>query len=748
MGDEAPDFVGEEIAYFMQKYNPPLRSQDPTASPTSRKLAPPITFYDKHLDNRFSLKKVEVIPLAIHLSRAVNETIQSIKDRAVALPPPTGGFFPSREFRKYHGSNLKITDSEAVAKVYQATAASYCQVMASTLLLHPNASCWLSALHWRELRIGSRDQSKAFTDEYGLEVGDFDQDYEVPHEVQEAMDKSTKDLLRDVRRRHPALAYWDIFFVSQEAENLLKNMGDAAGMFCHQQCRTSGYTAPPCVPVSTVDATLAPWEEDSTSSASTPSLHHDHPSTPPGPSDVHDSSQGSKAARVGGSSRSGGKPEDAKKTGEAAAKLDQPRTAGDLWPRVTLRRRELSRPMHELFLQRAWSRAVENDTTFIIFHCGNFERIGYRRRAEQTLYLSDLIDVPNCDRPAYGHLNTGLYLSIIQDVIDRTKQRQREEVPDSKTRKRRRKMDAVSSNKRCKTRAAVRKERTEAEQRRENYEIVKEHAASRSLALLEIRYGVYNSPAPASFVRSKTKKRKSYGPDEYFSLVLTSEIASGATGIAHEAQLKVLVGGSTRSLGVVVKLSFKLEQLERLRHEVSIYEHLAARGVREGIPFVFGLFEDTETDTLALVMSHVGECLWTLWPDPCAYKDKVSESAKASYLRVLGEIHRAGVRHRDIRPENLMLVDEDQVAIIDFDQAELNPTEGAKRREMRHITYLLDGIYFPPGEFPSDKTTPERKSAARTLAVLDSVDEASDEDRGGGDDHADPEEGNPKDEGD
>lgn len=54
---------------------------------------------------------------------------------------------------------------------------------------------------------------------------------------------------------------------------------------------------------------------------------------------------------------------------------------------------------------------------------------------------------------------------------------------------------------------------------------------------------------------------------------------------------------------VVVKLSFTPEQHERMRFEYRIYRHLA--GI-PGILRVFGLFEDIEGGTLALVMEHGG----------------------------------------------------------------------------------------------------------------------------------------------
>ena len=59
------------------------------------------------------------------------------------------------------------------------------------------------------------------------------------------------------------------------------------------------------------------------------------------------------------------------------------------------------------------------DTTFIIFHCGKYERIGVRHRATGTLFLSNLIDVHSCRDPGYGKIQAGLYLLIIKDAMER-----------------------------------------------------------------------------------------------------------------------------------------------------------------------------------------------------------------------------------------------------------------------------------------------------------------------------------------
>ena len=62
-----------------------------------------------------------------------------------------------------------------------------------------------------------------------------------------------------------------------------------------------------------------------------------------------------------------------------------------------------------------------DDTTFIVFHCGKYERIGVRSRTTGTLFLSNLIDVHSCRDPGYGKIQVGLYLLIIRDAMDRAR---------------------------------------------------------------------------------------------------------------------------------------------------------------------------------------------------------------------------------------------------------------------------------------------------------------------------------------
>lgn len=66
-------------------------------------------------------------------------------------------------------------------------------------------------------------------------------------------------------------------------------------------------------------------------------------------------------------------------------------------------------------------------------------------------------------------------------------------------------------------------------------------------------------------------------------------------------------------MSVVVKFAMKPHQQNKLRHEHSIYEQLALSRVR-GVPRVFGLFEDWNSDVITLVMAHTGTSLTSLYP--------------------------------------------------------------------------------------------------------------------------------------
>lgn len=80
-----------------------------------------------------------------------------------------------------------------------------------------------------------------------------------------------------------------------------------------------------------------------------------------------------------------------------------------------------------------------------------------------------------------------------------------------------------------------------------------------------------------------------------------------------------------------------------------------------------------------------------------------------NFIRILRDIHQAGVLHRDIRAPNLLVNAAGKVAIIDFDRAEMGPTKDAQKREEERLSCLLDGDYCESDGFSSLPSSLESK---------------------------------------
>ncbi|KAG6818919.1 hypothetical protein H0H93_000304 [Arthromyces matolae] len=224
--------------------------------------------------------------------------------------------------------------------------------------------------------------------------------------------------------------------------------------------------------------------------------------------------------------------------------------------------------------------------------------------------------------------------------------------------------------------------------------------SSRHLALLRMQYDKFNSPVPASFLRhnssfTHTPGKSSYKPKEYFILTLTSYIGDGSTGDVHGATLELL--GKDEAVhsysNAVVKFAFLPAQRQRLRHEFKVYQQLKLSGVT-CIPQIFGLFKDVEGDTLALIMTNAGKSLADRRPDLQSSVFYVSKEERDKFVEALQSIHDQGFRHRDIRPENLLVSEDGSVKIIDFDCTSLDSSERTREREMKHLMDVLNGLDY------------------------------------------------------
>ena len=149
-------------------------------------------------------------------------------------------------------------------------------------------------------------------------------------------------------------------------------------------------------------------------------------------------------------------------------------------------------------------------------------------------------------------------------------------------------------------------------------------ASTRDAVLIYLQYDVYDSPVPSLFLRSappnvadpklptpplSQRAIRTYAPEECLTIVLTSEIGRGATGVAHRGTLKPETSGVSVPLDVVVKLAFDNEQRDGLRSEYEVYRTLRSKGVLRGITTSLGFFNDTEGGPCALVMLYAGHTL-------------------------------------------------------------------------------------------------------------------------------------------
>ncbi|KAG6874895.1 hypothetical protein C0992_006065 [Termitomyces sp. T32_za158] len=507
-------------------------------------------------------------------------------------------------------------------------------------------------------------------------------------------------LLEEMRRRFTRMAVWQMFFACREAEDALKNLDRLLSMEEFPEVTPLTVVkqwmpidiplaAPPDAINTAWGTTLSSWV-----SASVPETEV----TPAPP--IGDAQSLRRSIRLCSRAKL---EQSLKETKKKPKQTTSPSTIElkSLWPTVTIttRKRDLAafdEDMATSLIQHAWTRAVERDSSFIVFHCGTFERIAFRHRSSQTLILSDLIDVIHCKDPAYAHIHLGLFISIIDDIRDRTCQLIAKEV---KSKPAKRKGVALFSErkKHPRTRRSVALEEMQKLDYEHNLKAVWDGLAGRDLALLRIQHGPYNSPAPSAFLRVKdsgTMVKHNYEPLEYFRITVTSEIARGSTGDVHAAMIDLIgINGKTVSFpNIVVKFAFGAIQKKRLRHEFNVYSRLMSANAR-GIPHAFGLFEDIETEALMLILEHAGSTLWE-----CRLPDKskrlhftISLSEKSAYLDALESIHEAGVRHRDLRLENLTIKNNGAPCIIDFDRAEMEADKWSLEREKEKLQDILDG---------------------------------------------------------
>ncbi|KAG5642819.1 hypothetical protein DXG03_002078 [Asterophora parasitica] len=265
--EDTIEFLNHELGLLMQ-YNPDLLVPDSNAIDLCPSLTPPPSFFDKHLDSQLSLKRIKVIPLATYVAEAVIHTSEYLKDNDITTPlHDSRDLFPTRGFRKAREASLRPPiDADALARIYQTTTSLYASVVSSTLLLHPNSPNWSTLLTWKCIEGPSNStQYLPWTEAYALQIV---QKKLESSDVLDTMDEGIREKLQRRLHQPPGLAFWQIFAISDKAQQLLRDLGSDTDSFRYQTCRTDGYSAPPVTVARPFDANLTSWGADVASMSS------------------------------------------------------------------------------------------------------------------------------------------------------------------------------------------------------------------------------------------------------------------------------------------------------------------------------------------------------------------------------------------------------------------------------------------------------------------------------------------------
>ncbi|EDR08325.1 uncharacterized protein LACBIDRAFT_327453 [Laccaria bicolor S238N-H82] len=661
----------------IQKINSVYEHNPPVLRQAGNCIHPPsaLTFYDKHLHPSLLLRHVRILPsIVADLSDIATDLVADIIEHN--LPLPFMGNIPT--FFEPHGDVMQ--DASDVGNHYVNYISEPCCALGSTLAFHPNCSQWVSIMNWDNRVLSTNSFA---TDGYSLRLcRGYVKPLKLylPPVLQKLLQEDAKDELRQLLAAFPDLITGQMLAVTEEAKELVKRLWiPSMSNFFWVTPGTTGQLI-----LSPLDSKLCGPDAQSI-----PSVHKkatsSHRSYSPKP---HCSSRILPPPRIG------------TKRGRSY----DPRPDPSHYIQHVRAFSIISYP--SLILKQAWVQSVVQDTTFILFHCGKYDRIGVRHRATQTLYLSEAVDVNTCQDPAYGKLQVGLYVTALRDArgrLARLKASAASVAPIVQGRKRSL-PDNDNETQRQKKRNKRRPHDQEAAEVDNSDKLFMEEVGHRDLALVRLEYSFYSSPVSASFLRSdaslvpgenpapfKSPKRKAgYTAVEYISVTLGDQIGEGIIGVVHRGTLSLRTTHATLTRQVAAKLAFSKEQQRSLRHEFTIYTRLWQRNVKGILP-VYGLFQDMEDGPLMLLLGYGGISLFSREQERMGSYSKcvTCSDSERGFVEALKSIHNAGVGQGDVRPHN-MLVNGTDVYFIDFHYGFVG-NHKAHAREERLLKDILEG---------------------------------------------------------
>ncbi|TFK67766.1 hypothetical protein BDN72DRAFT_960747 [Pluteus cervinus] len=639
----------------------------------------PFDFYDRHMAPSLSLKHVKVdstIPAS--LAAAIDATLSDLRSGGYESLPVTsdtvGDFIPPA----YQNRVYDTATADSLASRYQITVGQFATAFVSRWVVHPTAPAYYSTLEFSR----RRSDLPTYHGEYvhwchSLRFRPFGvQRVEVMSVISDQLTHALRSL------EGKDLVIYQFYTMSAEMEQIFKDMDSLGAFLPSAEYRTSGL----------VDSKMTPSPRPCDASDAHWSLDH---------CCVQSTEENAVIQRIG--------------CERVKPRLSDTQTKFD----------EMDSQTAAGLCYHAWHRAVKEDATIIVFHCGNYERIGIRHRATQTLVLSELIEVSKRQEPAYGKIHMGLMLAAVTDALNRhgqsyhpqpakvlsTGKRSQACIDDDPNLRRSKRQKAKAQMARLpKTTISLAKD-----------EKIFWIAFSKcSIALVYMNFDSLGSSIPAACLRhggplsrygvesGTSTWQESYEPLECCSLMVDSDLTRGGTGRIHSAKLEIkMADGTTLSKDVIVKTAVDRHLRKRVRREYDTYRHLWEHKVNR-IPMVYGLFEDPDDMVTILVIEKFKMTFRDREPLDLEGRGmllSVTRSERSLCLATVRAMHKAGVAHLDLRAENIMVGNDGLPVIIDFGQSLVGADKEVTDKEIGYFQEVLDGKVRDgfPFEFDSDE---------------------------------------------
>lgn len=355
----------------------------------------PIGFYDRHLSSHLTLKRVRIIPsLHENLAKSIIDPLIDFVNKGHTSN------YEEYEFNSHKTPQDPMNHATSVALAYDDTFGSEMIHIATKILFTSETPEWIPVTEFVPGNYEPPPGVSFFTEGRLVVNSDGKRIRIQPPFLAPKLPQASRDLVMDLGRVFEWLAHWSFFSHTKRGRSvvsLMPSMNNFNWEFAH----TSG------VPTARL-RTVRPPDADRGFARK----------------EIDNYLQGRrKTAEKADLSFMQSKKRDVKIPKQKLGRLYSP------LPKDYIQR--VSRRCPRIFARghvsnggvQAWSSAVREDVTYMVFNCGSHERIGIRDRTSQTLFLSGLIDTMHAN-PTYGRTQLGLILATIQDAIDRRKLRE------------------------------------------------------------------------------------------------------------------------------------------------------------------------------------------------------------------------------------------------------------------------------------------------------------------------------------